>query len=204
MPPSLLLSRRTRPFTPRSNSAFPFLLLIRKARKPVVRPGGSIPFLVLLRGHQHAPASVNPDLLAAIIAWLRTNNGGSVATAFGDTPSTPKFFPRPEFGKLPPYATFEEQQATREKSSGGNYIARGIILATIYSSSGQVEAKRLADLIEDSLNDPPLVWQSTRHERLMNLWVDDRSVVIPDTSVPLAPSLFQVPVVFSFMVSGQK
>jgi hypothetical protein len=143
---------------------------------------------------------VYPDLLAAIIAWLRTNDGGSVATAFGDTPSTPKFFPRREFGKLPPYATFEEPQSDDEYSSDGNYIVTGIILATIYSSSGQVESKRLADLVRRSLNDAPLVYAN---ERLMKFRSVSRNVVIPDTSVPLAPSLFQRPVVFSFMASGQ-
>jgi hypothetical protein len=152
-------------------------------------------------GTGSGPSPPSPDLVSACIAWLRTNDSGSVATTFGDAPTTPKFFEGRGFVADAPYLIFEESQATEDEySTGGNYIASGSIIVHTFSANGQRDAKALAELVRGSLNNAPLVYTG---EKLMRLWSNARSVPVPGDSTPGAPALFQRVFSLEFMASGQ-
>jgi hypothetical protein len=96
-----------------------------------------------------------PDLVAASRAAL--SDDVDVADAFGDTPSTPKFFGDYAVGSPAlPYLVFGEPDATREYFGLGNYIERGQIVANVFAP-GKLRARVLANLAAGVLNDADLV-----------------------------------------------
>lgn len=126
-----------------------------------------LPYLQNL-GNAGSSASVGlPDLLGAIAARLRTFNSGALATALGDSNSTPKIWYGESLGSpAPPWLTVGQLEGTREYSSDGNFIESGTVTvdlcATSYSGamalSWKVSSPNVNTLGAGALDDPSLTF----------------------------------------------
>ncbi len=157
-----------------------------------------------------APAiTLPPSLIAAVLAQLRSFNGGAVATAFGDAQATPKFWRGDVLGSpgLPWLRIDRPVAAPREFQSFGNFIARGQLQINIFadgSESGRVLAKLLNSDDPDkpgALDDPPLMWKNAR---LMKFRIDGDPVEMgtPGPSVG-APAAYHRVILFNYWYSGR-
>lgn len=100
------------------------------------------------------------DLIAAVVAQLQNNS--PCATAFGDSPSTPKFQSIQAFKAVLPYVRVLELPTSDMFQSAGqdgspNYFEHGQLQVDVFAT-GESSARSLGKLVAAALNDAPLTF----------------------------------------------
>lgn len=141
-----------------------------------------------------------PDIVAACIAQLRVTT--SVVTAFGDNPATAnanKFWADKAMGQPTlPYLVFGEPESQREWMSGGNFIDRGQLTASVFSA-GKLNARQLADAVGVALNDAPMLIDGMILMKFR--YKGSQFVPIGDVS-PGEPTAYQRVLIFDYWLAG--
>jgi hypothetical protein len=141
-------------------------------------------------GNYYNPTGLTPttdvDLVAACIAWLRSYNSGSVASAFGDTGPTgnSKFQSDDPTNQDPPYLFFLEPESQESYENTGDSIEQGILAVHIFAGNLR-QAKSLSKQVIDALNDVPLAFSSGTLLYLRNIPKFVRPSSEPGVGIPV-------------------
>ena len=107
-------------------------------------------------------APLPPDLVAAIIAWLRQQQ--AIVAAFGDSATTPKFGSDLVSTKTaPPYLTFFEPDEDESYESADftglpSSLTDGTLGCDLVGT-GKLQVRQLAEQVAAVVNDAPLTFQ---------------------------------------------
>ncbi len=147
---------------------------------------------------------MNPDLLASLIAYMRTN--GALVAAFGDSAATPKFWSN--YGALQatttdpimPYLVFVEPNEsksyeTADATGNPSDAASGVLVADIYAST-EVLARQLGEQVCGVLNDCD--------DTIVGLFYFRRTSQamppLPSTGPDASPTIFRRQIHFRYML----
>jgi hypothetical protein len=147
---------------------------------------------------------MNPDLIAAIVAWLRANS--AVVSALGENQSLPNmtkiWSDRPEGQPDLPYLVILEPDA--ESRTHQSIDWSGTIFAMCrshvrmhFATSGKTQARSLMKLIASSLDDAPL---SFSDGTLLYLRSEDSYAPNYNELPPLAPNAYERVLPFLYVV----
>lgn len=157
-----------------------------------------------------AGPTLAPDLVAAVIARLRSYSGGSVASAFGDVagPGTARFWAGNVLGSPAlPWLRVERPMSRRRFFSEANFIETGQLQISLFAV-GSTRAQALSDLIAKgepgdapgALDDPPLMF---RGGRLMKFRLSPSSAGWAGGPGVGTPGVYQRVLLFDYEFSGQ-
>jgi hypothetical protein len=145
--------------------------------------------------------SVPRSFIAAVLARMRSYNGGSLATLFGDNGSTViKFFSVKAYGKpSAPYLVIGEPGAIREYHGVGQWIDRGNLNISVYAV-GRFAASEFAKAVAASLNDAPLVFRGGELMKLRSRSSQSNPQPAPAKG---SPNLYSQVVTVEYWIRGE-
>ena len=149
-----------------------------------------------------AGPSAPADLVAAVIAWLRSYNGGSVATAFGDSTATPKFYGDKTLGSpATPWLRLTEVSeplgAEAPESDGSvHYYGRGQLQLDVFDGT-KSGARTLRKSVITALNDAALAFTDGT---LLNIWPDGMLFPVTESVGPGTTTQYQATVTLTYFV----
>jgi hypothetical protein len=150
-----------------------------------------------------------PDLVAAVVAQLRSWNNGAFATSLGDSTSTPKIWVGAVMGSPAlPWARISRPMGLREYFGLGNYIETGQVQVSVFASSysaaralaWQVSSPNTGAAIAGALDDPALTFT----EASLMVFRIRQPVWITDDGVGVgAPKTYHAVLTFDYKINGQ-
>lgn len=145
------------------------------------------------------PQTLPASLVAASIAWMRTDNSGRVAALFGDSVSTPKFWSDESIGASLPFLVFDELTGNRAFESGGAWVESGTIAIRIFAAPKTL-ARSLGDAVIKSLKDAPLAFSGAT----LMFWRPRQPMFAPNGEVTAngVPSEYIRVVAFDYIIDG--
>jgi len=155
------------------------------------------------------PGVTYPDLVAAVIGQLRTYDGGSFATALGDSTSTPKIWVGAVMGSPAlPWVRIMRPIGTREYMANGNFIETGQIQVSVFASSysaarnlaWQISSPNLGSINTGALDDPPIKFTEGS---LMVLRLSQPAWITDDGVGVGVPKTYHAVLTFDYKFSGQ-
>jgi len=146
---------------------------------------------------------MNPDLLASIIAYMRTSQ--TLVTAFGDNAATPKFwsnynaFQSSATDPVMPYLVFVEPNETKsyetaDATGSPSDAAIGMLICDIYAST-EIGVRQLGEMLCGVLNDCDGTIQGLFYFRRTTQAMPP----LPSTGPDASPTIFRRQIQYKYM-----